>query len=62
MMSMDKELISELKDKRICRFCLTQEEPLSNIYSNENRLNFRAPLPLQIMACISIEVKMTLFI
>lgn len=45
-----------LKQKRICRFCLTQDEPLTNIYSNENRKNSRAPLPLQIMACVSIEV------
>lgn len=50
------EYVEQLKQKRICRFCLSQEEPLSNIYSNENRKNSRAPLPLQIMACVSIEV------
>lgn len=51
---MDRE--TQLKNKRICRFCLTVKGPLTNIYSNENRLKSRAPLPLQILACVSIEV------
>lgn len=55
-MATDTELNEVLRSKRICRFCLTQDEPLSNLYSNENRKNCRAPLPLQIMACVSIEV------
>lgn len=56
------EYAEQLKLKRICRFCLTQDEPLTNIYSNENRKNSRAPLPLQIMACVSIEVSTFLFV
>lgn len=47
---------TELRTKRICRFCMTQNDPLSHIYSRENRLKSSAPLPLQIMACVSIEV------
>lgn len=50
------EFTNQLKAKRICRFCLAQDEPLTNIYSTENRKNLRAPLPLQVMACVSIEV------
>lgn len=46
----------ELKDKRICRFCMTQEEPLTNIHSVENRVNTKVSLPVQILACTSIEV------
>ncbi|XP_055688897.1 zinc finger protein 366-like [Lutzomyia longipalpis] len=51
-----KDLKVELKSMRICRFCLNRNEPLSNIYSIENRLNRSVPLPLQIMACVAIEV------
>lgn len=50
------DLAVVLKNKRICRFCLSQKEPLTNIYSKENRVNSTAPLPLQIMSCVSIEV------
>lgn len=46
----------ELKDKRICRFCMTQEEPLTNIHSAECRVNTKVSLPVQILACTSIEV------
>lgn len=47
---------NELKNKKICRFCLTQNvSELTNIYSRENRAK-TAPLPLQVMACVSIEV------
>lgn len=56
MSDAENEYLDQLKTKRICRFCLTQDDQLSNIYSNENRKNSRAPLPLQIMACVSIEV------
>lgn len=52
----EESLQLELKTKRICRFCMTQAEPLSNMYSRENRLKSSAPLPLQIMSCVSIEV------
>ncbi|XP_059614212.1 transcriptional repressor CTCF-like [Phlebotomus argentipes] len=51
-----KDLKVELKNMRICRFCLNRNEPLTNIYSIENRLNRSVPLPLQIMACVAIEV------
>lgn len=57
MTAIEGDLEEALRGKRICRFCLSQDEPLSNIYSNENRKNSRAPLPLQIMSCVSIEVK-----
>lgn len=46
----------ELKEKLICRFCLTQDDPLTNIYSTKNQQNPQASLSLQIMACVSIEV------
>lgn len=51
----------ELKEKKICRFCLTQDEPLTNIYSDDTRLKSPSSaqlpaLPLQVMACVSIEV------
>ncbi|GAB0096929.1 uncharacterized protein DMENIID0001_125110 [Sergentomyia squamirostris] len=51
-----QNLKMEIKTMRICRFCLKRTEPLSNIYSIENRLKSSVPLPLQIMACCSIEV------
>lgn len=47
----------EMRTKRICRMCLTTEEPLSDMYSNENRLKSRVPLPLQIMSSVSLEVR-----
>lgn len=46
----------ELKEKLICRFCLTQDDPLTNIYSTKNQQHSQASLSLQIMACVSIEV------
>lgn len=49
---------AELRTKRICRMCLTTEEPLSDLYSNENRLKSPVPLPLQIMSCVSLEVSL----
>lgn len=57
------ERTAELKAKRICRFCMSQDDKLlSNIYSRENRLKNSVPLPLQIMACVSIEVITTSFL
>lgn len=50
------DLTAQLKAKPICRFCLGQDVPLSNIYSAENRKIARVPLPLLIMSSISIEV------
>jgi len=52
---------NELKSKQICRCCMNQYVSLSNIYSRENRLKSTVPLPLQIMACVSIEVSYYIF-
>lgn len=46
----------ELKEKLICRFCLNQDDTLTNIYSSKNDQNSQVALSLQIMACVSIEV------
>lgn len=46
---------AELKEKPICRFCLSQEDALTNIYSTNNS-NAQVTLSMQIMACVSIEV------
>lgn len=46
---------AELKKKPICRFCLSQEDALTNIYSTSNT-NSQVALSMQIMACVSIEV------
>lgn len=43
-----------LREMKICRFCLTEDELLSNIYERDHKQ--LVPLPLQIMACIGIEV------
>ncbi|XP_053694758.1 uncharacterized protein LOC128742425 [Sabethes cyaneus] len=63
MDEIDEQLAEEMKTKRICRFCLTQEEPMSDIFSsdtkessNNNSKTKPTPLTLQIMACVSIEV------
>ncbi|XP_062545574.1 zinc finger protein pita-like isoform X2 [Armigeres subalbatus] len=58
----EEQLTEELKTKRICRFCLSQEEPLTDILSNTSEATSSkisktsTPLTLQIMACVSIEV------
>lgn len=53
----DGVLQSELKKKRICRFCLSQDyAKLSHIYMRDTRIRSSAPLPIQIMAIASIEV------
>lgn len=44
-----------LRQMKICRFCLTEEEPLINIYAKDVKQTI--PLPLQIMACVAIEVR-----
>lgn len=58
MATLDQEVLqSELKKKRICRFCLTQvNSALTNIYFRDTRIKSSAPLPIQIMAIASIEV------
>lgn len=45
----------ELKKKPICRFCLSQDDALTNIYSTSNTSS-QVSLSMQIMACVSIEV------
>ncbi|XP_044729852.1 protein suppressor of hairy wing-like [Chrysoperla carnea] len=54
MSQVDRKVI--LKSMRICRFCLTDQEPLTSIYEKDVRSKNLIPLPLQIMACVSIEV------
>lgn len=50
-------LAMELKSKQICRFCLTTNRPLVNIYKSNNQ---DVPLSLQVIACVSIEVRLLL--
>ncbi|KAF5279541.1 hypothetical protein FQR65_LT03363 [Abscondita terminalis] len=45
---------SILREMKICRFCLGEDEPLTNIYERDGKQS--VPLPLQIMACVAIEV------
>uniref|UniRef100_A0A1Q3F111 C2h2-type zn-finger protein n=1 Tax=Culex tarsalis TaxID=7177 RepID=A0A1Q3F111_CULTA len=55
----EEQLAEELKAKRICRFCLTQAEPLSDIFGTDEASpegKKSTPLTLQIMACVAIEV------
>lgn len=48
---------AELKEKPICRFCLTQNDALTSIYSTKTGSNSQVSLTMQIMACVSIEVR-----
>lgn len=41
-----------LQEKRICRFCLSQDDELIDIHSTSTHL----ALSMQIKACVSIEV------
>ncbi|ETN66845.1 zinc finger protein, partial [Anopheles darlingi] len=46
----------ELQSKRVCRFCLEPDASLlSKIYEQQTKCS-TAPLTLQIMACVAIEV------
>jgi len=45
-----------LRSRRVCRFCLTESEPLSFIYERDHTKPFQVPLTLQIMSCVAIEV------
>ncbi|XP_046417398.1 uncharacterized protein LOC124178209 isoform X1 [Neodiprion fabricii] len=45
-----------LRSRRVCRFCLTESEPLSFIYEKDHSKPFQVPLTLQIMSCVAIEV------
>ncbi|XP_032677835.1 uncharacterized protein LOC116847199 [Odontomachus brunneus] len=45
-----------LRSRRVCRFCLTESEPLNYIYERDHNKPFQVPLTLQIMSCVAIEV------
>ncbi|XP_063984135.1 RE1-silencing transcription factor-like [Diachasmimorpha longicaudata] len=45
-----------LRSRRVCRFCLTESEPLNFIYERDPNKPFQVPLALQIMSCVAIEV------
>lgn len=59
MANLDQDALQqELKKKKICRFCLSQEHnTLTNIYFRDTRIKSSAPLPIQIMAIASTEVR-----
>ncbi|XP_012257636.2 uncharacterized protein LOC105686932 [Athalia rosae] len=48
--------LAPLRSRRVCRFCLTESEPLSFIYERDHSKPFQVPLTLQIMSCVAIEV------
>lgn len=46
-----------LREMDICRFCLSTDSDLTSIYQKETDAKQQTvPLPLQIMACVAIEV------
>uniref|UniRef100_A0A0C9R3B7 Znf629_0 protein n=2 Tax=Fopius arisanus TaxID=64838 RepID=A0A0C9R3B7_9HYME len=45
-----------LRSRRVCRFCLTESEPLNFIYERDPNKPFQVPLALQIMSCVAIEI------
>jgi len=47
---------AQLRSRKVCRFCLTDNESLSYIYDREINRPYQVPLALQIMSCVSIEV------
>lgn len=44
-----------LREMKVCRFCLDDAGPLSSIYERDAKQT--VPLPLQVMACVAIEVR-----
>lgn len=49
----------KIRQMKICRFCLDEEGPFSSIYErqiNKDKDRQSVPLPLQLMACVAIEV------
>lgn len=47
-----------LRAMNICRFCLNEDGPLTNIYDRQIQdTKQTVPLPLQLMACVAIEVR-----
>ncbi|XP_018569397.1 zinc finger protein 235-like [Anoplophora glabripennis] len=55
---MEEDRANILREMKVCRFCLSSEErELTNIYDKHGMdTKHYVPLPLQIMACIAIEV------
>uniref|UniRef100_A0A182R0W7 Protein krueppel n=1 Tax=Anopheles farauti TaxID=69004 RepID=A0A182R0W7_9DIPT len=45
-----------LKTCQTCRFCLAQDTRLSSIFSTQDQNRVAAPLAMQIMSCVGIEV------
>ena len=45
-----------LRSRRVCRFCLSENDPLNFIYDRELSRPLQVPLTLQIMSCVAIEV------
>lgn len=50
---------SVLDFNKVCRLCLSEETVMSSIYSDADNLSTTVPLPLKIMACVSVEVCIT---
>ncbi|KAH0564015.1 uncharacterized protein LOC123273191 [Cotesia glomerata] len=53
---MENRTTTTLRSRRVCRFCLCENEPLHFIYERDPTRPFQVPLSLQIMSCVSIEV------
>ncbi|XP_017886124.1 uncharacterized protein LOC108628599 [Ceratina calcarata] len=47
---------ASLRSKRVCRFCLTESEPLHFIYERDHSKPLQIPLTLKIISCVAIEV------
>lgn len=53
----EKQRANHLRHMQVCRFCLDDEGPFTNIYDkNIKDAKQTVPLPVQIMACVAIEV------
>lgn len=51
----EKQRANLLRNMRVCRFCLDEAGPFTNIYEKDGAKQ-TVPLPVQIMACVAIEV------
>lgn len=51
---MEEDRANILRAMQICRFCLSDTGHLTNIHVKDGKQ--AVPLPLQIMACVAIEV------
>lgn len=53
----EKQRANLLRNLQVCRFCLDDRGPFTNIYDkNIKDAKQTVPLPVQIMACVAIEV------